>query len=141
LLERERRLEALSAADEGRLVALADEVLRDFTVEVDRGPSVGLLMVRVEEPSERLPFNFTEVTVSEAEVSSGPHRGYAMVMGRSTGKALAAAVLDAALEAGHPLATRIEAELEEALAQDEAKWRRRWARVAPTTATFEDVTG
>jgi len=139
-MEREARLEAIACADPRELVALADDLLESFEVEVTRGPAVGLLMVRVEEPSERLPFNFTEVTVSEAEVAAGPHRGYAMVMGKSLERALAGAVVDAALEAQHQLTPRIEAFLQDAQAAAEEAWAARWAVVAPTRVRFEDVT-
>jgi len=139
-MERESRLEAFGLANEAALIQLADEVLSDFAVEVTRGPTVGLLMVRIEEPSERLPFNFTEVTVSEAEVAAGPHRGYAMLMGKSPERAVAGAILDAALEAEHRLSPRIEALLSTAVAAGDADWQRRWNTVAPTLVQFEDVT-
>lgn len=139
-MEREERLEAMSAAPEDGLVALADELLAGFEVEVTRGPQVGLLMMRIEEPAEGLTFNFTEVTVSEAEVSAGEHRGYAMVLGQAPEKALAAAVLDAAIEASHPETRRIEAFLEDVRRAAAAAWEERWAEVAPTRVQFEDVT-
>ena len=139
-MNREQRLEAMAAADAAAIVALADDILETFEVEVTRGPTVGLLMVRVEEPADRLPFNFTEVTVAEAEVAAGDHRGYAMVMGKSMEHALAAAVLDAAIAAEHPLCDRIDAFLDEAVEADERRWAARWAEVAPTRVQFEDVT-
>ena len=52
-MRREERLEAMGVADGDALVALADEVLGTFEIEVTRGPTVGLLMVRVEEPELR----------------------------------------------------------------------------------------
>ncbi|MPZ99179.1 MAG: phosphonate C-P lyase system protein PhnG [Dehalococcoidia bacterium] len=137
---REERLEAMSAAPDDQLVALADEVLEGFDIELTRGPVVGLLMMRVEEPAEGLTFNFTEVTVSEAEVTAGDHRGYAMLMGRVPEKALAAAVLDAALEAGHQAAPRIEELLVSARRDETERWSQRWETVAPTRVQFEDIT-
>lgn len=139
-MEREDRLEAMGVADKPSLVALADLVLLSLEVEVVRGPTVGSLMVRVEEPSEHLPFNFVEVTATEAEVSACNHRGYAMLMGRCPEKALAAAVLDVAMELEHPLSRQISGQLMEALAADQAEWEARWARIAPTLIKFEDVT-
>ncbi len=127
-------------ADPVAIAALADRVLETFEVEVTRGPTVGLLMVRVEEPADRLPFNFTEVTVAEAEVAAGAHRGYAMVMGKSLDHALAAAVLDAAVAADHPMREAIDAFLREATAHEDAAWGARWAEIAPTRVQFEDVT-
>lgn len=138
-LDRERRLEAAAFAPADVLIELADDVLADLDVKVTRGPTVGLLAVRVEEPFERLPFNFTEVTVSEAEVSVDGHRGYAMVLGRQPEKALAWAVLDAALELGHPARPRIEAALQAALDAESAHLEAEWAKVAPTRVAFEEM--
>ena len=138
-LERERRAEAISLAAPERVVGLADELLANLDVSVTRGPSVGLLMIRVEEPSERMPFNFAEVTVSEAEVSLAGTRGYAMVMGREPEKALAGAILDAAIETGHPRSGDIERELQGALQAESARRAQRWAEVAPTMVKFEEM--
>ena len=138
-LTREQRMEALGIADEAALVDLADRVLDSVEVEVLRGPSVGLLMVRAEEPSDRLPFNLAEVTVSEAEVSAEGDRGYAMVMGRCPEKALAGAILDVAVERGHPLSAEIESLLQHAVATEEERVRRELQRVAPTRVRFEEI--
>ena len=138
-LSRERRLEGIALARPDVLIGLADGVLGELEVSVTRGPLVGLLAVRVEEPFERMPFNFTEVTVSEAEVSAGGRRGYAMVLGRQPEKALAGAILDAALECGHRDGPAIEAELRAALADETARLRAEWARVAPTRVAFEEM--
>jgi len=140
LLDRETRLEAISLASAEDLIKLADSVLEDCAVAVSRGPSVGLLMVRAEDPSDRLPFNFTEVTVSEAEVFAQGERGYAMVMGRAPEKALAGAILDAALELGHRLSGSIEAYLAAALSEEEARIERELQLVAPTRVRFEEAT-
>ena len=138
-LEREKRLEAISLADTEVLVGLADQVLESLDVTVSRGPTIGLLMVRVEEPSERLPFNFAEVTVSEAEVVALGQRGYAMVMGRQPEKALAGAILDAAMETGHPHAAVIDGELRQAIDREEQRKQAAWARVAPTAVRFDEM--
>ncbi len=121
------------------LEGLADEVLETLDVEIARGPAVGLLMVRAEEPSERLQFNFTEVTVSEAEVTAQGVRGYAMVMGRQPEKALAGAILDAALELNHPMCPDIEATLGRFLAREDARKASLQAQVAPTRVNFEEM--
>ena len=139
-MEREERLQAISLADGERLEELADLVLETLEVEVARGPAIGLLMVRAEEPSERQQFNFTEVTVSEAEVTAQGHRGYAVVMGRHPEKALAGAVLDIALELRHPISDAIEQELGLALQQESERQRRLVAAVEPTRVRFEEMT-
>ena len=139
-MERETRLEAIAGVSQGSLVDLADRVIQTMDVEVVYGPTVGLLMVRAEDPGERLAFNFVEVTVTEAEVLAGSGRGYAMVMGRTPEKALAAAVLDAAVESGHPLTHEILSLLHCAEAALQQEQDALWARVAPTQVQFEDAT-
>lgn len=138
-LSREQRLEGIALAAPEVLIDLADQVLEELEVVVTRGPLVGLLALRVEEPFERIPFNFTEVTVSEAEVSADGRRGYAMVLGREPEKALAGAILDAALECDHADWLLIEAELRTALTNEDARLREAWARVAPTRVAFEEM--
>jgi alpha-D-ribose 1-methylphosphonate 5-triphosphate synthase subunit PhnG len=138
-LEREVRLEAISLAPQLALEELADQVLQTLEVDVARGPTVGLLMMRIEEPSERLQFNFSELTVSEAEVTAHGLRGYAMVMGRQPEKALAGAILDLALELEHPAAPEIERCLEESLAGERRRRELALARVAPTRVRFEEM--
>lgn len=138
-MERERRLEGVCFADTDTLIGLADRVLEDFILTVTRGPTVGLLALRVEEPFERLPFNFTEVTVSEAEVMANGHRGYAMVLGREPEKALAGAVLDVAMECGHRLSADIERALQAALDREDERLRTEWSRVVGTRVNFEEM--
>ena len=138
-MDREQRLEAISLADMEALEELADQVLQTLDVEVARGPAVGLLMVRAEEPSERTQFNFTEVTVSEAEVTAKGVRGYAMVMGRQPEKALAGAILDVASELDHEQRPAIEATLERYLVRESERKALMLARVAPTRVHFEEM--
>lgn len=138
-MEREVRLQAISLSETESLVTIADEILGTIEIEVVRGPTVGLLMVRVEEPSARLPFNFAEVTVSEAEVLAGGKRGYAMVMGREPEKALAGAIIDGAIEAGHPVASMVQRTLQDALDRESARQSREWANVAGTMVKFEEM--
>jgi len=138
-MEREQRLEAISLSDSETLECLADQVLETLAVEVARGPAVGLLMVRAEEPSDRLQFNFAEVTVSEAEVTAEGQRGYAVVMGRAPEKALAGAILDVALELGHPASPDIESSLAKALEREQRRTGAALAAVEPTRVRFEEM--
>jgi alpha-D-ribose 1-methylphosphonate 5-triphosphate synthase subunit PhnG len=138
-MDRETRLEAISLSDSPVLEQLADQVLETLEVEVARGPAVGLLMVRIEEPAERLQFNFAEVTVSEAEVVAEGQRGYAMVMGRQPEKAIAGAILDLAVELGHPATPDIERRLSEALERESERRAALVARVEPTRVQFEEM--
>ena len=138
-MDRERRLEGIAFAESDVLIDLADQVLETLDVTVTRGPTVGLLAVRVEEPFERLPFNFTEVTVSEAEVNANGHRGYAMVLGRDPEKALAGAIVDLAIECDHSTRSDIEAELTAALESEGERFRAEWSRVGATRVNLEEM--
>jgi alpha-D-ribose 1-methylphosphonate 5-triphosphate synthase subunit PhnG len=138
-MTREERFEALAIAWPDRLIALADRVLETLQIEVTRGPSVGLLMVRHEEPVQRLTFNLVEVTVTEAEVLAGNERGYAMIMGRDPEHALAAAIVDVAIELGHPITSEAELMLKSAIHHEQRAWKDEWADVAPTTVRFEEA--
>ena len=139
-MKREERLQAIGCLEESTTVALADRALTSMDVEIIRGPLVGLLMLRAEEPSEKLAFNFCEVTVTEAEVEARGVRGYAIVLGRSLEKAVAGAVIDVALEIGHEMSDEITVNLREARLAEEKRWGQRWLEVAPTVVKFEDVT-
>jgi len=138
-MEREKRLEAISLSETAVLEDLADQVLETVEVEVARGPSIGLLMVRIEEPAERVQFNFVEVTVSEAEVTARGQRGYAMVMGREVEKALAGAILDLAIELKHPSTPAIERRLAAALDREDERRAALVARVEPSRVLFEEM--
>lgn len=139
---RNRRFETLAQADAVPLHTLAEAVLTDaaaFPVTVVTHPRPGVLMLRLREPVRGTVFNAGEVLVTEAAVSLGGVPGYAMRLGREPETALAAAILDAAVAAGHPLSPQITALLGEqetaATERDAAEWR----AVAPTRVSFEEM--
>lgn len=138
-MTREERFEAIALLSTDRLVEMADRVLESIDLDVTHGPTVGLLMVRHEEPVERLTFNLIEVTVTEAEVLADGERGYAMVMGRNPEHALAGAILDVAIELDHSISSEALHELRRAQSAEEERWRQEWAEVAPTAVKFEEA--
>jgi len=72
-----------------------------------------------------------------ARVSIAGHHGWAMVMGADPNHALAAAVVDAGLEAGHPNGARITAELQRLATSLEASVAADLQSVAATRVQFE----
>jgi alpha-D-ribose 1-methylphosphonate 5-triphosphate synthase subunit PhnG len=138
---RERVAELLAEAPEADLVALADAALADGAdFAVLTAPEVGSVAARVREPICFDHFFLGDILACRAEVSLAGVRGWAMRMGDERGATLAAAVLDAELQAGRPqadavieLAKRVEADL---LAADAAEW----AQLAPTIVKFEELT-
>lgn len=139
---RNRRLEILAQADALPLHTLAEAVLTDtdhFPVVVVTQPRPGVLMLRHREPVQGVVFNAGEILVTEAAVTLAGIPGYAMRLGREPETALAAAILDAAVAANHPLASTITTLLREqeiaAIERDAAAWR----EVAPTRVAFEEM--
>lgn len=138
---RNRRFELLAQGDPEPLHTLAEAILTDpgGKIRVLTGPRVGTLMLRLREPVQGDVYNAGEVLVTEAAVALGPHRGVALRLGRTPETTLAAAILDAAAEAGHPLTPRIEvllADIADALA---TRAEETWRDVAPTRAAFEEM--
>ena len=139
--DRNRRFSLLAQGDAEPLHTLAEAILTNAgdDIRVLTGPRIGTLMLRLREPVHGEVFNAGEVLVSEAVVALGVHRGAALRLGRAPETALAAAILDAAAEAGHPLSPRIDALLAEIAAAVEAGAAEAWRAVAPTRAAFEEM--
>lgn len=138
-MDRERRFEAIALAQPADLVPLAEVVLADVSVRVLRGPQVGTVMLRATESVDGLVFNVGEVLVTEAFVAIGAHQGYAMVQGMERELALAGAICDAAVEAGHAASPRILAALTVAEERTAAHARAEWAKVAATRVVFDEM--
>jgi alpha-D-ribose 1-methylphosphonate 5-triphosphate synthase subunit PhnG len=90
----EERYATLAVADRGRLVGLAEEILGAAgDVELLSVPAPATMLVE-------LTGSVCEVVVSEASVSLSGYQGDGLVLGADTERAVAAAVCDAAAEAG-----------------------------------------
>jgi alpha-D-ribose 1-methylphosphonate 5-triphosphate synthase subunit PhnG len=121
------------------LLDLAEAVLADSAITVITPPRVGMMMLRLREPVVGEVFNAGEVLVTEAHVALGEWQGYAMRLGREPAAALAAAVLDAAVEAGHPLTPRILDGLAALAAAEQDRRAAAWREIAPTRVSFEEM--
>jgi alpha-D-ribose 1-methylphosphonate 5-triphosphate synthase subunit PhnG len=138
-VDRDRRFELLARADPAPLAALAEEVLALTDVSVGTPPTVGTLMLRLREPVSGTVYNAGEVLVTEARVALHGHDGYALRLGRDRETALAAAVLDAAVAADHPLASRVAALLDDLAATERDRAAAAWREVAPTRVVFDEM--
>lgn len=140
--DRNRCFEILSQADVEPIHLLAEAVLAEdggFPVDVTSPPRPGVLMLRMREPVQGVVFNAGEVLVTEAAVTVGGEPGHGVRMGRAPETALAAAILDAALAAGHPLAPQIAAVLDEQAAIIAGRDAQSWQAVAATRVEFEEM--
>ncbi len=132
-MDRHQRFEALTAISEADATRLAERVLdgslRD--VVVITVPTVGMVMARAQDGA------LGEVLVTEARVSIEGREGWGMVLGRAPDHALAVAVVDAGIEAGHPEGAAIELEIADLATAQAATAAEEWGRVAPTRVQFD----
>lgn len=133
----EVRFGALALADRGRLVALAERIL-NVTDEVEclSVPGPATMLVEVTESVRHQPFHLCEVVVSEASVTVRGHRGDGLILGSDTGRAVAAAVCDAAAAAGL-FADDVERLVADTVTERERERQARAAGVAATRIELE----
>ncbi len=141
--DRNRRFAVMAQAqgDQEPLLLLAERVLAETAdaVTVVTPPRVGMVMLRLREPVDGTTYNAGEVLVTEAQVALDDHQGYAMRLGRAPEVALAAAVLDAAVEAHHPLSAEILTLLATLDDAEQARQLAAWRKVAPTRVAFDEM--
>jgi alpha-D-ribose 1-methylphosphonate 5-triphosphate synthase subunit PhnG len=106
-------------------------------LEVIAPPTVGVVMARAADGVRGDVFNFGEVVVTEARVSLGGYEGWAMIVGNQPDRALALAIVDAALEAGHSASSTVERAIRELAEAAERSAAEELRRVAATRVRFE----
>ncbi len=136
-MNRDKRFELIARANSERICEIAERILADTAVEVIKKPVGGMIMMRFRDTAEKCVFNLGEVLVTEAEVRIDEELGYAIVMGRDPEAALAGAILDAAVESGHPLTPEIIDLLRSEEARCKEELQKTWAEVATTKVDFE----
>ncbi|GGN21510.1 phosphonate C-P lyase system protein PhnG [Halarchaeum nitratireducens] len=138
--DRTERFERIASTEADVLGDLADDVLAsDPSFTVLQEPNPQLLMQRVREPVEHRPFNLGEVVVTPAEVEVNGGRGFAMYPGKAERAALSGAIVDAAVDAGHPVTGRIREELAAAAERRRSDRNHEWAESQYTAVDFETM--
>lgn len=134
------RFEMIAVCDDATLVGHAEAILSGGTpVEIRQEPTPQLIMQRVREPVEGRPFNLGEVLVTAAEVAVDGAKGFAMVPGKAEAKAVSGAIVDAAIEAGHPRSVEIADDLRTAVEEREKRRANEWAESCATAVNFESM--
>ena len=135
-------LSVLARADAAALKAEAEAVL-PLLGELDVIQSrTGLVMLPMRDPVQGTEFHLGEVLVAEAHIrlpGPGPHQGtegYGMIIGRDLERAMAMALLDAALQSGIA-ADRIHAFITAQRAAQEDDDRETLRRIAATRVDME----
>lgn len=138
---REQRCALLAEAERDELVDLADECLADdVAVRVLTGPLVGVVVAQVREPVLAERFLLGDVLACRAEVELAGQRGWSMRLGDDRAATLAAAVLDAEVEAVRPGADRVAGLCHTVAQRRTERAAAEWAEIAPTIVEFEELT-
>ncbi|TYB68982.1 phosphonate C-P lyase system protein PhnG [Nonomuraea sp. PA05] len=143
VITREERAGLLAAATSEELLPLAERLLHTGELgepTVLHRPEVGMVMLTVREPVAEERFHLGEVLVTSCTVEVAGAAGWCMRGGDDRVAALAAALLDAAAEAGLPAADDVHAlcaAVAERRAREDAA---EWAEVSMTRVAFEELT-
>jgi phosphonate C-P lyase system protein PhnG len=107
-----RRFEAFADAALAVLERLADGVLDTVEVRVIKAPADELVLLQARDPIVDGPFFLGEVLIQACQVAIGGSLGCGYALGSDPRRALASAILDAAMNARHPHSAAIAAALE-----------------------------
>lgn len=104
----------LANSPEERVCQLAANMLQNYEkrqIKLLSGPRQGLVMLRVRETVANSLFNAGEVLVTEVKLELDEQFGFGMVIGNNPRRAMAVALVDAALRKGGPIADQLRREL------------------------------
>jgi alpha-D-ribose 1-methylphosphonate 5-triphosphate synthase subunit PhnG len=130
----------LANSPEEQVCYLASIVLKSYAksqVRLISGPRQGLVMLRVRETVANSQFNAGEVLVTEVKLELEEQFGFGMVIGDSPRRAMAIALVDAALGKGGPVADQLQHELVELDRQLGKSHQHLQTLVATTRVEFE----
>lgn len=134
--------EVLANSSEEEVCQLAAKVLERYAaskVKLLGGPRQGLVMLRVRETVASSQFNAGEILVTEVRLELDGQFGFGIVMGDSQRRAMAVALVDAALRKGTDLADELQSGLDELAQQLQQERERLYALVATTQVAFDTM--
>ena len=130
----------LANSPEERVCDLASIVLQQYSrsqIKLLSGPRQGLVMLRMRETVANSQFNAGEVLVTEVRLELEGQFGFGMVIGDSPRRAMAIALVDAALGKGGQVADRLRHDLAEMDRQLTKSQQQLQALVDTTRVEFE----
>jgi alpha-D-ribose 1-methylphosphonate 5-triphosphate synthase subunit PhnG len=130
----------LANCPEEQVCQLASVVLQSYKksqVKLLNGPRQALVMLRVRETVANSLFHAGEVLVTEVKLELDGQFGFGMIIGDSPRRAMAVALVDAALRKGGPVADQLQHELAELDHQLTRRNQHLEALVATTKVDFE----
>jgi alpha-D-ribose 1-methylphosphonate 5-triphosphate synthase subunit PhnG len=132
----------LANSSEEQVCRLASIVLQTYAssqVKLLSGPQRGLVMLRVRETVANSQFNAGEILVTEVRLELDGQFGFGMVIGDNPRRAMAVALVDAALRKGEPVTEVLKRELSELQQQLHASNQRLYQVAATTKVDFEVI--
>ena len=130
----------MACSSEEQVCLLASLVLQAYAasqIKLLRGPQRGLVMLRMRETVANSQFNAGEILVTEVKLELDGQFGYGMVMGDSPRRAMAVALVDAALRKNELVARQLEQKLAELQQQLQHNHQRLYSIAATTRVNFE----
>ena len=130
----------LANSPEEPVCRLASIVLQSYQksqVRLLSGPRQALVMLRVRESVANSLFHAGEVLVTEVKLELDEQFGFGMIIGDSPRRAMAVALVDAALRKGGPVAEQLQHELATLDRQLAEHHQQEQALVAKTKVDFE----
>jgi alpha-D-ribose 1-methylphosphonate 5-triphosphate synthase subunit PhnG len=106
------------------------------TISLLTGPRLGLAMLKVRESVAESTFYAGEILVTEVTLELASRYGFGMVLGNDPRRALAAALVDAALDLGGDVAAELRRELNELESGISQEQRQAFRAVASTKVDF-----
>lgn len=130
----------LAYCSDQELADLASTVLQTYPeneIQLLKGPSLGLIMLRQQEPVADSLFNAGEILVMEVRLELGGQFGFGMLIGDRPQATLALALVDAALARPGKLADDLSARIKQLGQALELSRRESYRQVARTKVAFE----
>lgn len=140
MLNKMNHYHILANSPEERVCQLAANLLQNYEkkqIKLLSGPRQGLVMLRVRETVANSLFNAGEVLVTEVKLELDEQFGFGMIIGNSPRRAMAVALIDAALRKGGPVADQLKQQLLELERQLTDTNQKMNGLVAATRVEFE----
>lgn len=132
----------LANCSEEHVSRLAVIVLEEYaasTIKLLSGPQRGLVMLRMQETVADSLFNAGEILVTEVKLELDGQFGFSMVVGDSPRRAMAVALVDAALRKGEAVSRLLQDELVGLAQQLHLENQHTYKLVASTKVDFETL--
>ena len=130
----------LANCSEEQVCQLASTVLQKYEkaqVNLLSGPRQAVVMLRVRESVADSLFNAGEILVTEVKLELDGQFGFGMIIGDNSRRAMAVALVDAALRKGGLLADQLSSDLQQLDQLITREHRREQALAAATKVDFE----